>query len=439
VARASNDPGAARRPTLGFWQLWNLSFGFFGIQIGFALQGANVSRIFQTLGASIDALPILWIAAPVTGLLLQPVIGHMSDRTWGRLGRRRPYFLAGATLSSLALLLFPSASSLWIAAGLLWLLDASINVTMEPFRAFVGDMVDDSQRTRGYALQTAFIGSGAVLASLAPAFLTRLGVANTAGPGEIPPSVAWAFYLGAVALFAAVLWTVLRTREYSREELTRYGVAPATGEGGGMLAQLLGALAAMPAAMRRLALVQFLSWLGFFIFWIYATPIITQYQFGAADPASQAYNDGANWVGVLFAVYNGVAALYSFVMPALAERIGAARLHAVNLVAGAAGLISIAVIRDPMLLTLSMLGIGMAWGSILTIPYSLLSVSLPQAKLGTYMGLFNMFIVLPQLVVSTVMGTLARSLYPDAPAGSFVVAAGCFAAAAVAMLAFPKK
>ncbi len=430
-----------RRPPMRFWQLWNISFGFFGIQIGFALQNANVSRIFQTLGASIDDLPILWIAGPVTGLLVQPIIGYTSDRTWGRLGRRRPYFLVGAILCSLALVLFPGASALWMAAGLLWLLDASINVSMEPFRAFVGDMLDETQRTAGYAFQTVFIGAGAVVASLAPTLLTTAGVANTAAPGVVPPSVAYAFYGGAAVLFTAVLWTVLTTREYSPAELARFGETvasppPAPGAAPSArtaraLNQILSDLRRMPATMRKLAVVQFLSWFALFILWIYATPIITRYQFGATDPASAAYNDGADWVGVLFAAYNAVAALYAFALAPLARRLGAARLHALNLVAGAAGLASVAVIGDATWLLVPMIGVGMAWASILTLPYAILSGSLPQAKLGVYMGLFNVFIVLPQLVVSTLMATLARTLYPHTPIAAFLIGAACLVAAAL--------
>ncbi len=474
-----------------FWQLWNISFGFFGIQIGFALQNANVSRIFQTLGASIDDLPILWIAGPVTGLIVQPIIGYLSDRTWGRMGRRRPFFLVGAILCSLALILFPGASALWMAAGLLWLLDASINVSMEPFRAFVGDMLDETQRTAGYAFQTVFIGAGAVVASLAPAMLTAAGVANTDAPGVVPPSVAYAFYGGAAVLFAAVAWTVFTTREYSPAELARFGetvanmppvagaapsaltgaiwlaagsvismlvwafaldnplyvlgfglaafgaaqvinaAAVARGRLDGALNHILSDLRSMPVTMRKLAVIQFLSWFALFILWIYATPIITRYQFGATDPASAAYNNGADWVGVLFAVYNGVAALYAFMLAPLAARWGAARLHAANLLAGAAGLASIAVIGDPTWLMLSMIGIGMAWASILTLPYAILSSSLPQAKLGVYMGLFNIFIVLPQLIVAAVMGPLARTLYPDAPIVAFLIGAACLVTAAL--------
>lgn len=474
-----------RRPVLSFWQLWNMSFGFFGIQIGFALQNANVSRIFQTLGASIDDLPILWIAGPVTGLLIQPIIGHFSDRTWGRLGRRRPYFLAGAILATLALALFPGASMLWMAAGLLWLLDASVNISMEPFRAFVGDMVDERQRTAGYAFQTVFIGAGAVVASLAPALLTQAGVANTAAVGTIPPTVRYAFYLGAAALLLSVLWTVVTTREYSPAQLAAFGeetadrgppatrapgamaglvwiaiglvlaalvymlgmdkplyvlafgvVAVGAGQGvnaalvvGGRdataLNHILADLTAMPRAMRRLALVQFLSWFALFILWIYATPVVTRQVFGAVAASGQAYNDGADWVGVLFAAYNGVAALYAFALPALARRIGSARLHALNLAAGAAGMLLVAVLHDADLLLVAMLGVGMAWASILTLPYAMLAGSLPQAKLGVYMGLFNIFVVLPQLMVSTVMGSLSRLLYPAYPGVSFAIGAGC--------------
>jgi maltose/moltooligosaccharide transporter len=488
------------KPRQGFAGLWNISFGFFGIQVGFALQNANVSRIFQTLGASIDALPILWIAGPVTGLLVQPIVGYLSDRTWGRFGRRHPYFLVGAILASLALIGMPNSSVLWMAAGLLWILDASINISMEPFRAFVGDMLDERQRTQGYAFQTVFIGSGAVVASLTPAILTNIfGVDNTAPPGEIPDSVRYAFYGGAAVFFATVLWTVLSTREYSPEQLGDYGEsveretpraedAPPASRGliwlvaglvmaalvaalrldnplyilgfglaafglaqivnallvkrggtGSMLNQILSDLWTMPHTMRRLALIQFLSWFALFIMWIYATPIVTQYQFGATDTSSQAYNDGADWVGVLFAVYNGVAALYAFVIPRIAAAIGLPRLHALNLVAGGVGLVSFLVIRDPYLLLLPMIGVGMAWASILTVPYSILTGALPQSKFGIYMGLFNIFIVLPQLVVSTVMGSLARALYPQAQIASFVIAGGFMVAAALATLRLQGK
>ena len=481
-----------RRARLGFWSLWNLSFGFFGIQVGFALQNANVSRIFQTLGASIDQLPILWIAGPATGLIVQPIIGHLSDRTWGRLGRRRPYFLVGACLCTLALILFPNASVLWVAAALMWTLDASINIAMEPFRAFVGDTVDASQRTAGYAFQTIFIGTGAVAASAAPALLTWLGVPNTAPPGQIPASVAWAFYIGAAALLLTVLWTVVTTREYPPEDIARFDdgppvpdlVAPAPigldlawlgvgavvlaaipllaldkplyvlGAGlagfgvarlinravvhGGrtdtMLNHLLSDLRTMPPLMRRLAQIQFLCWSALFILWIYATPVVAHLAFGSADPTSKAYQDGADWVDLLFATYNGVAALYAFAMPLLVRRLGEARMHGLNLLAGAAAYMSIPLLHDPHQLLVAMVGIGMAWASILTIPYSLLAGALPSRKLGVYMGIFNIFIVVPQLVVSSCMGSIARALFPQATQVVFLIGAALLVGAAALSL-----
>jgi maltose/moltooligosaccharide transporter len=482
----------AIRARLGFWGLWNLSFGFFGIQVAFALQNANVSRIFQTLGASIDELPILWIAGPATGLIVQPIIGHLSDRTWGRLGRRRPYFLIGACLCSLALILFPNASLLWMAAALMWMLDASINISMEPFRAFVGDMVDASQRTAGYALQTVFIGAGAVAASAAPALLAWLGVPNTAPPGQIPHSVAWAFYIGAFAVLATVLWTVLTTREYPPEDLARFDGVPAEtgfappasvttdlawlvvgvavlaiipalgldkplyvlgvglagfglarlanrwavrdGRNDTMLNHLLSDLRAMPPLMRRLAQIQFLSWSALFILWIYATPVIARLQFGAADPASQAYQNGADWVGLLFATYNGIAALYAFAIPQLARRIGEPAVHAINLFAGAAAFLAIPLLGDPHLLLAAMVGVGLAWASILTIPYAMLAGALPARKLGVYMGIFNIFIVVPQLVVSSCMGSVAQAFFPHSIEYVFVLGAVMFALGALLSL-----
>ena len=485
-----------RRARLGFWGLWNLSFGFFGIQVGFALQNANVSRIFQTLGASIDDLPILWIAGPATGLIVQPIIGHLSDRTWGWLGRRRPYFLMGAVLCTIALACFPNAPSLWVAATLMWMLDASINISMEPFRAFVGDMVDASQRTAGYALQTVFIGAGAVVASAAPALLAHLGVSNTAPPGHVPPSVAWAFYLGAAALLITVLWTIATTKEYPPEDIARFDEAPATpdfaapgpigidllwlaagaiilvaipalgldkplyvlgvglagfglarlanrlsvraGRQNTMLNHLLSDLKTMPPVMRRLAQIQFLSWSALFIVWIYATPVVAHLQFGATDTTGQAYQDGADWVGLMFATYNGVAALYAFLMPLIVKRIGEAAMHALNLLAGAVAFLAIPLVRDPHLLLVAMLGIGMAWASILTIPYALLAGALPARKLGVYMGIFNIFIVVPQLVVSSCMGSIMHALFPQAPQFVFAIGAVVLACGAALSLSLKK-
>ncbi|TPE61244.1 SLC45 family MFS transporter [Sandaracinobacter neustonicus] len=485
--------GRVERPRLSFWGLWNLSFGFFGIQVGFALQNANVSRIFQSLGTSIDDLAFLWIAGPVTGLLVQPIIGYFSDRTWTPLGRRRPYFLAGAILASLALLGMPNSHALWFAAGMLWILDASLNIAMEPFRAFVGDMVSERQRTAGYAFQTVFIGAGAVAASLAPAVLTQLfGVSNVAPPGEIPPSVRLAFYIGAGALLASVLWTVFSTREYSPEQMRAFegeqaeishdeplavplngfwwvtfgaivvicvsqfgldkpvyilggallaygGLQELTrrhalaGKRGGPVTRIVSDLVQMPPTMKRLALVQFFTWIALFILWIYTTPIVTRYMFGATDTASRSYNDGADWVGVLFGIYNGVAAIYAFALPSLAARIGRVRTHVLGLLAGAFGFGLFLLIRDPLWLILPMILIGIAWASILTMPYAILSSALPQAKLGVFMGLFNMFIVLPQLLVSSAMGSIMGLAFPNEPIWLMGIASLVLLIAAAAM------
>lgn len=486
---------ADRRPRQSAAGLWNISFGFFGIQIGFALQNANMSRIFQSLGESVDDLALLWIAAPLTGLLVQPVIGHYSDRTWGRFGRRRPYFFAGAVVAGLALFGMPNAPALWAAAVMLWMLDASLNVSMEPFRAFVGDMLDRDQHTAGYAVQTALIGAGAVVGSVTPYVLDRIGIANVAAPGGVPDTVRYGFYIGGAALFLAVLWTVVTTREYAPEEMARFdghnahageappppqSVADAAGwiaaggataalvaaaglakelyllaallaaygaarlvaarlyQGGRrdhLLTHIVGDFAGMPPVMKRLALVQFFTWSALFIMWIYTTPVVAQYVFGSTDPASAAYNAGGNWVGILFAIYNGVAALAAlFVLRPLARAIGKVRTHAACLAIGALGFLSFLFVHDAHLLLLSEVAIGIAWASILAMPYAILASSLPQAKLGIYMGLFNVFVVVPQLLVATVMGTIVRLAFPTEPVWTMACAAGVMALAAVATL-----
>ena len=490
------------KPVQGFGGLWNISFGFFGIQIGFALQNANMSRIFQTLGGSLDDLSYLWVAAPLTGLLIQPIIGHYSDRTWNRLGRRRPYFLAGAVLAALALFVMPEARILWFAAVTLWVLDASINVSMEPFRAFVGDMLRKDQHTAGYALQTAFIGAGAVVGSIFPFVLAHLGVSGTA-LGGVPDTVRYSFWFGGAALLLAVLWTVGNVKEYSPAQMAAFGERdPVEGVGepmralaarglgrslawivggvvivaavpllalqkevyllgalliaygiasifairlarggntGNALSMIVGDFAGMPLVMKRLALVQFFSWSALFIMWIFTTPVVAQYMFGASDPKSAAYNAGGDWVGVLFAVYNGVAALAALlVLPRLAARIGKVRTHIACLLCGAAAYASFFVIRDPNWLILSEIGVGIAWASILAMPYAILASSLPQAKLGIYMGLFNVFIVVPQLLVATVMGSVLKAFFPTEPIWTMAFAAIVMALAALAMLRVPE-
>ena len=404
---------STEKPRLGFWQIWNMSFGFLGIQFGFALQNANVSRIFETLGASIDAIPILWIAAPTTGLLVQPIIGYMSDRTWGRLGRRRPYFLVGAILASLALIVMPNSPVLWVAAGMLWIMDASMNISMEPFRALVADLLPSEQRTTGFAVQSFFIGTGAIVASALPWVLTNwLGVSNTAPEGEIPDSVRFAFYVGAVAFITAVSWTVFRTREYPPGDLAAFEDMKQESRGVWFAVKhIFGSIATMPKTMLQLAVVQFFSWFALFAMWIYSTAAVTQHIYGTSDPTTALYNEGADWVGVLMAVYNGFAAVMAFVIIWLGRRISRKSIHGISLVIGGLGLASFYVISDPNLLLISELGIGLAWASILSMPYAILAGSLPPEKMGVYMGIFNFFIVLPQIVAASILGLMVRHLF----------------------------
>ncbi len=490
----------AQKPRLNFWSLWNMSFGYVGIQFGFALQNANVSRIFETLGAKVDEIPILWIAGPVTGLVVQPVIGYMSDKTWNRLGRRKPYFLVGAILASLALLVMPNSPALWFAAGMLWIMDASINITMEPMRAFVGDMLPDEQRTQGFAVQTFFIGASSVIGSLLPYLLTNwFHVANTAPAGQLPDSVKWSFYLGGIVYFAAVMWTILTVKEYSPEQqhafhgeaekpaqdesetLTldakRYlGLGSALVAGGlgfsvairalgwdrGLyilsfgavgygvfqivaalryragkkrgLVELMHDLNNMPAAMRQLALAQMFTWFSLFAFFIYATRAVTSFHFGSSDPGSAAYNEGANWVGVLMSVYNGVAALVAFALPVLARRIGRVGTHVVCLVIGGLGLGSMYFFKDPQLLIVSMIGLGIAWASLLTMPYAILSSVVPYRKIGVYMGMFNFFIVIPQILAAAVLGLLVRTVFAGQAINALLLGGVSMVVAAVLML-----
>jgi maltose/moltooligosaccharide transporter len=398
---------------LSFWQVWNMSFGFLGIQFGFALQNANVSRIFETLGASVEDIPILWIAAPATGLLVQPVIGYLSDRTWGRLGRRRPYFLIGAILASLGLLVMPNSPTLWVAAGMLWIMDASINISMEPFRALVADLLPSEQRTTGFAVQSFFIGTGAIIASALPWMFTNwLHISNTAPAGEIPDSVRFAFYVGAAAFFFAVLWTVFRTKEYPPEDMKEFLRVKAEQKGFlNGVREIFSSIAGMPRTMLQLALVQFFSWFALFAMWIYTTPAVTQHIYGSSDPTSALYNQGADWVGVLMAVYNGFAAVMAFVIMALGRKFSRKTVHSIALVVGGIALGSFFFITDPNLLLVSELGIGLAWASILSMPYAILAGALPPRKMGVYMGIFNFFIVLPQLVAASILGFMVSHLF----------------------------
>jgi len=470
-----------KKPALSFWQIWNMSFGFLGIQFGFALQNANVSRIFQTLGGDVDRLAVYWLAAPLTGLIIQPIVGHYSDKTWGRLGRRRPYFLVGALLASITMLFMPNSPTLWIAIGTLWIMDASINISMEPFRAFVGDNLPSEQRTGGFAMQSFFIGTGAIVASFLPYAMTNwFGIENTAAEGIIPPSVKWSFYVGGVVFIGAVLWTVFSSKEYSPEEMkafetekikTNSSVAlnyrPASQllnvflrngiiflivglallyfvynrglekemyiMGGGLavygviqfityllsklertkngLVEIMTDMINMPKTMGQMAVVQFFSWFALFAMWIYTTAAVTGHVYGTTDTTSVLYNEGANWVGVLFGIYNGFAAIVAFGLPVLAKHTSRKTTHAISLVIGGIGLLSFYFITNPNLLLVSMIAIGIAWASILSMPYAILTGSLPAQKMGVYMGIFNFFIVIPQILAASILGFLMRRFF----------------------------
>ena len=492
------------KPRLTFWEIWNMSFGFLGIQFGFALQTASQSRIFETLGAKVENIAILWIAAPVTGLIVQPIVGYFSDRTWNRLGRRRPYFLSGALLASLALIVMPNSPALWVAAGMLWIQDASINISMEPFRAFVGDNLPADQRTVGFAMQSFFIGTGAVVASLLPWILTNgFGAANTAPVHRIPESVRLSYYITAAILFAAVVWTVARSREYSPEEMASFdenqarestvrgrrsveehaatgsrqvtagaalimvgallswwlarerafqvivlsaglGVVGALLITGGLMQRrgaydngfvtILNDFQDMPRTMKQLAWVQFFSWFALFSLWIYSTPAVTAHVYHATDTTSAGYNEGANWVGVCFGVYNGIAALVAFGLPVLARWTNRRITHAVCLVLGALGLLSVFVITQPKWLLASMVGVGIAWASILAMPYAILTGSLPPSKMGYYMGVFNYFIVIPQIVAAALLGFIVGRFFAGDAIYAFLIGGGSLVLAAALTL-----
>jgi len=401
---------------LTFGQILNMSFGFFGIQFGFALQNANVSRIFQTLGADIDKIGFLWVAAPLTGLLVQPIIGYLSDRTWHkRWGRRRPFFFIGSVLASIALFLMPQSTMLWMAAVLLWILDASINISMEPFRAFVGDKLTSAQRTTGFATQTFFIGLGAVIASLLPYIFTNVfHISNTAPAGQIGDSVKYSFYIGAVVFFFSVLWTVLTSDEAPPENMEEWKKEKMESKGfGTAISEITKGIFSMPKTMAQLAVVQFFTWVGFYCMWLYTTASVAQNAYGTIDTTSKAFQDAGDWVGVMFMVYSAVSAITAFLLPMLANRIGRKYTHMICLIIGGLGLLSIIFIKSPMMLLVPMIAVGLGWASTLTMPYSILAGALPRAKMGFYMGVFNFFIVIPQLVASFVMGFVIKDIFHE--------------------------
>jgi maltose/moltooligosaccharide transporter len=474
-----------KKKKLSFWEIWNMSFGFLGIQMGFAIQNANTSRIFETLGAKIEEIPILWIAAPLTGLIVQPIIGYFSDRTWTVLGRRRPYFLVGAILSTIALFFMPNSPALWAAAIMLWVMDSSFNITMEPFRAFVADNLPKEQRNKGFAMQSFFIGIGAVVGSLLPWILTNwFHLSNVAPEGMIPESLKWSYYIVAVIMLLAVLWTVFKSKEYTPEELASFHDAKTVEDyikdedtsekkqmnigivmivlgllstlfltqnklekelyvltvgigvvgllfalssylkgkkNTGSLVNITSDLLNMPSTMKQLAWVQFFSWFALFAMWIYTTKIVTGYIYNATDVQSELYNEGADWVNVLFAVYNGVAALVAFLLPLLAKKISRKVTHAIALTLGGLGLLSIFFISDPNMLIISMIGVGIAWASILSMPYAMLSSVLPPKKMGYFMGVFNFFIVIPQLIAATILGFMVKEIFDSQPIYALIV------------------
>ena len=406
---AARQTSPTQKPALSFWQIWNMSFGFLGIQFGWGLQMSNMSPIYSYLGARDDQLARLWLAAPLTGLIVQPIIGAMSDRTWGRLGRRRPYFLVGAILSSLALLAMPNCGAVWMAAGLLWVLDASINVSMEPFRAFVADKLPDRQRGMGFAMQSCLIGVGAVVADMLPWILKNFfGVtSNTSVSDAIPRNVKLSFYLGAAAFISAVLWTIFSTGEYPPENLE----ALRRRKSENLAGEIFRAIREMPRTMRRLAMVQFFTWLGLFCMWVHfsnAVPVI----FGTSDKNSELFKRGAEWAGVCYAVKDAVTFVAGFALMAASRKILRKRIHGVCLVLGGVGLLAMGLIHgeDQKGLLVAALALGgIAWASILSMPYAILSGALPAERMGVYMGIFNFFIVLPEIIAALTFGPIVKN------------------------------
>lgn len=430
-----------KKPTLSFWQIWNMSFGFLGIQMGFALQNANASRILGIFGADVHELSWFWIVAPLTGMIVQPIIGHYSDRTWGRLGRRRPYFLSGALLASCGLILMPQADlfvafmpALWVGAGMLMIMDASFNIAMEPFRALVADMLPSDQRTLGFSIQTVLIGFGAVIGSWLPYALTNwFGISNLADKGTVPLNLLLSFIIGAAVLVGSILVTVIGTREYSPEELKEFSDDEETiEEESSSLLNIFSDFAKMPKTMRQLSGVQFFSWFGLFGMWVFTTPAVAHhiYNLPLNDTHSAAYQNAGDWVGILFGVYNAVSAVFAFFLPAIAHRVGRKRTHAISLIIGALGFISMYFMPSQNWLILSMLCIGIAWASILAMPYAILAGSIPPRKMGVYMGIFNFFIVLPQIINAIIGGPIVKHVYGGNPIFAIVTSGVSFLIAA---------
>ncbi|MFT3702440.1 MAG: MFS transporter [Agriterribacter sp.] len=430
------------KPRLDFWQIFNMSFGFLGIQFAFALQNGNASRILRTFGADVEHLSWFWLAAPLVGMIVQPIVGHYSDRTWNRLGRRKPYFLTGAILSSIALCLMPNASmftaiapALVIGASMLMIMDACFNLAMEPFRALVADNLPDSQRTMGFSVQTFLIGIGAVVGSAFPFLLNKwLGVSNSAAEGVVADNVKRAFYIGAIVFIVAILITVFRTKEYPPDEYEKFHGKSEDDHHG--LGQIWKDFLRMPKTMRQLGLVQFFSWFALFGMWVFTNDAVATHTYGLSidDKSSDTYRSAGDWVGLLFSIYNGVSAVYALLLPFIAAKIGRKLTHAFSLVCGGIGLISIYFIHNPQLLIVSMIGVGIAWASILAMPYVILSGSIPPGKMGIYMGIFNFFITIPQIINGIVGGPVVKYIYNNQPIYALIMSGIFMLCAAVSVV-----
>jgi len=403
------------KPKLSFWQIWNMSFGFLGIQFGWGLQMANMSPIYKYLGADEGTLPYLWLAGPLTGLLVQPIVGAMSDRTWTRLGRRRPFFLTGAILASICLILMPNSSAVWMAAGLLWILDASINITMEPFRAFVGDNLPEEQRTTGFVMQSFFIGIGQTLANFLPLILTGLGVAGVMASG-IPYSTLIAFIVGAACFLGAVLWTVFFSKEYPPADMEEFERKKNEGNIVGSIVREIGeAIADMPTTMKQLAVVQFFTWFALPCMWQFYGLTVARHVFGATDDKSPLFQQGTEWGGASFGIYNIVCFIVAFAIPPIAAATSRKAVHIICLVCGGLGLLSTYFATGPYFLWVGMAGVGIAWASILSMPYVILAGAIKPERMGVYMGVFNLFIVIPQVVMSFIIPQIYENLLGKDP------------------------
>lgn len=433
-----------KKPLLSSSSIWNMSMGFLGIQMGFALQNGNSSRILLNFGANVEELSWFWIVAPLTGMIVQPIIGHYSDKTWTKLGRRRPYFLVGAILASIGLLLLPNADSftkylpaLWVGAGFLLIMDASFNIAMEPFRALVSDKLNDSQRTEGYSIQTILIGIGAVIGSWLPYVLSNYFDVNSKTASGVPSNVIWSFGIGASVLLLSIIWTIVKTPEYSPKEMEDFEEGSIKDEKSenNSLTAIFSDFIKMPKTMAQLGLVQFFSWFGLFCMWVYSTPAIAQHIFGLAadDHSSAKFNEAGDWVGIIFGVYNGVSAIYAFFLPRIAQKYGRKKTHSFSLLLGALGLISVYFMPNKQMLIFSMIGVGIAWASILSMPYAILGGSIPAKKMGIYMGIFNFFITLPQIVSSITGGIILKSVFNGQAIYSIILGGICFLIAAVSV------